>query len=88
VERLNNLKARLGYVRITSEVMLLAAELWAQARSGGYATAADEALDGDVILAAQARILATLQSRTVVVATTNVGHLAYFTTAVGWQDIT
>jgi hypothetical protein len=66
--------------------MLKAAELWAQARNQGYPTAAADALDGDVILAAQAVILRS-QGYNAVIATTNVGHLNQFTTARIWQEI-
>jgi hypothetical protein len=67
--------------------MLLAAELWAQARRQGQPTAPDLALDADVILAAQARLLAQQQPEPVVIATTNVGHLARFAPARLWRDI-
>lgn len=46
--------------------MLKAAELWAQARIEGYPTAHSEAIDGDVILAAQA-ILIQLQGHSVTI---------------------
>jgi hypothetical protein len=46
-----------------------------------------EALDADVILAAQVHSLRTGDER-VVVATTNVGHLARFVEARRWPDIT
>src|SRR5258708_7750225 len=58
IARLDRLKIGYDYARITTEAMQLAAELWARARQRGTATAAPDALDGDVILAAQA-ILAT-----------------------------
>jgi len=45
-----------------------------------------KALDGDVILAAQAAMLEN-NGYTVVIATTNVRHLARFTTAREWRDI-
>ena len=44
----------LVYVPITTKAMRRAAGLWSEARRGGYSTDAPEALDGDVILAAQA----------------------------------
>ena len=66
--------------------MLLAANLWAEARRKGQPTADPKALDGDVILAAQARML-TNEMTEVIIATTNVGHLSRFTTALNWQDI-
>jgi hypothetical protein len=64
--------------------MRRAAELWALARQQGQPTAADTDLDADVILAAQAL---TLTASTVIVATTNVGHLARFVSAELWQNI-
>jgi predicted nucleic acid-binding protein len=75
--------AHLEYLALTTDAMRLAAELWAQARSGGYPTAPDPALDGDVILAAQALRLNTA----IVVATGNIGHLARFVPAQLWWNI-
>ena len=49
-------------------------------------TADPHALDGDVILAAQALALG-LPSGEVVVATSNAAHLAQFIVAKAWQDI-
>jgi predicted nucleic acid-binding protein len=83
IERLNGLKATLLYGPITTEAMMLAAEFWADARHRGFATAGDQALDADVILAAQAVTLGGT-----VVATTNVGHLARYTQAQLWEEIT
>ena len=42
------------YLPISTNAMRRAAQLWSKARSGGYSTADEKALDGDVILAAQA----------------------------------
>lgn len=66
--------------------MLLAAELWAEARKTGQPTADPKALDGDVILSAQARLLCG-EATEVIVATTNVAHLSRFITALDWQTI-
>jgi predicted nucleic acid-binding protein len=85
VERLDELKATLGFVPITSEAMLQAAAFWAEARRRGRPTAADESLDADVILAAQA---ATLSGKTVVVASSNPKHLSRFVSTDRWQNIT
>jgi predicted nucleic acid-binding protein len=63
-----------------------AAKLWARARNAGGATAAPDALDGDVILAAQAQSLAIAPAG-FVVATTNVAHLAPFVPADLWTNI-
>ncbi len=76
----------MGYVPITTEAMLKAADFWAVARTGGQATAKDEALDGDVILAGQAATL-DVGSDEVVIATTNVKHLARFAAAEMWSHI-
>jgi predicted nucleic acid-binding protein len=81
IGRLDVLKKSLSYLPITTEVMLRAADLWAQARRSGLPTADPKALDGDVILAAQALGVDGI------VATDNVGHLARFVTARTWRDI-
>ncbi len=86
LQRLDSLKQTLEYIPIQTDTMLLAAALWAEARQTGQPTAAEKALDGDVILAAQARLLCDASTE-VLIATTNVGHLARFTPAMNWQDI-
>jgi predicted nucleic acid-binding protein len=77
IRRLDQLKAATTYFSITTEAMLLAAQLWAEARRIGKPTADPKALDGDVILAAQAR-LREIQGNEVTIATTNIGHLSQF----------
>jgi predicted nucleic acid-binding protein len=84
---LNALQAELDYLQITTPVMREAASLWAEARQQGVATADRHALDGDVILAAIARLLIA-DGHDVVVATTNIGHLARFVPAQLWHAIT
>jgi predicted nucleic acid-binding protein len=86
IQQLDQLKMAIPYFPITTEVMIKASELWAQARNQGYPTASPDALDGDVILAAQAVILRS-QGYDTVIATTNVGHLSRFTIAKTWQEI-
>jgi predicted nucleic acid-binding protein len=73
--RLDRLKIGFDYTPITTEVMLLAAELWAKVRQDGKPTADNKALDGDCILAAQALTVAQ-PGDLVIVATPNVGHLS------------
>ena len=87
IRRLDDFKITLTYLPISTEAMLQAARFWATARQGGYPTAHEHALDGDVILAAQASLLST-GSNTVVVATMNVKHLTRFVDAKPWQEIT
>ena len=79
--RLDILKNSLGYLPLTTPVMLKAAELWAQARNSGLPTADPKALDCDVILAAQAL------EKDGIVATENVGHLSRFVDARDWRDL-
>ena len=86
IQRLNQLKAVVCYLPITTEVMLKAAEFWAQARQRGKPTADSKSLDGDVILAAQAALIAE-EGNEVIVATTNVAHLSQFIDAREWQLI-
>lgn len=80
---LDRLAFSLEYLVLTTPVMRLAAELWAQARNTGQQTSHDHALDGDVILAAQARSLGTA----VVVATDNPTHLSRFVPSESWTNI-
>ena len=84
---LDELIESLGLVPITTDVLRRAAELWAQARQRGRPTADPAALDGDVILAAQAQLLAASTGDEVIVATDNVGHLGQFVDARPWQEI-
>jgi predicted nucleic acid-binding protein len=84
--RLDRLKIGFDYAPITTDVMLKAAELWAAAHRAGLSTAPPDALDGDVILAAQA-ILSAGPGDLVTVATDNVGHLARFVDAQPWEKI-
>jgi predicted nucleic acid-binding protein len=83
--RLDALAGLLEYLPLTTAAMRQAAIFWAQARQQGRPTADDKALDGDVILAAQA---ITLGVADVVIATTNVGHLSRFAPAALWPNIT
>lgn len=85
VTRLDSLTTIAEYLPITTDVMRRAAEVWAMARQTGQPTAGDNTIDADMILIAQAE---TLGDPNVVIATTNVGHLARFTPADVWTAIT
>lgn len=88
IARLDELCAGLEYLPLTTKVMHDAASLWAEARNAGHPTAHPHTLDGDVLLAAQARSAqAEFAPEPVVVATTNVAHLARYTDARLWSDI-
>jgi len=86
IKRLDQLKQAITYLPITTDTMLLAANLWAEVRKTGKPTADPKSLDGDVILAAQAKI-EELNGNQVIVATTNVKHLSLFVDAREWQMI-
>ena len=81
---LDTLAQQAEYLPITTGAMRRAAELWAQARSQGWQTAPDPALDCDVILAAQAL---TLGEPAIIVATGNVRHIARYVPADAWTNI-
>ncbi|MFN3649769.1 MAG: type II toxin-antitoxin system VapC family toxin [Armatimonadota bacterium] len=74
------------YLSLTDADLEHAAKLWGQARNAGTPTASLEALDGDVILAAQALSLQVPVER-LVIATTNVAHLSRFAPADLWTNI-
>ena len=76
--RLDAFIGQVEFLPINTVAMRRAAAFWAEARQQGRPTAPDLALDGDVILAAQA---ATLDRPDVVIATTNPEHLSRFVTA-------
>jgi len=86
LQKLDQLKSAIIYLPITTEVMLKSAELWAEARKKGKQTADNKALDGDVILAAQALLLKGY-GHDVVIATSNQKHLSFFVNAKDWQEI-
>lgn len=81
IERLDKLKASLEYLPIDTNTMLQAAQFWADARHRSQPTADKHALDGDVILAAQAKRAGA------VVTTDNVGHLDQFVETRRWRDM-
>jgi predicted nucleic acid-binding protein len=85
--RLDEFISEFTYLTIDTVTMRRAAELWALARQRGRPTADPHALDGDVIVAAQAQLLAEATRDTVVVATDNLRHLAQFVEARRWQEI-
>jgi hypothetical protein len=86
IQCLNKLQESIGYIPLTMDRMLEDAQLWAQARKKGLPTADNRVLDGDVILAAQARMIER-EGYEVIVATTNVRHLSRLVVAKGWRDI-
>ena len=85
---LDRMGTKLGYLPLDTDTMRRAAELWAQSRAQGRPLAHEHDLDGDVILCAQAQLLADAYPRDdVIIATTNVEHLRRFVAADEWQKI-
>jgi predicted nucleic acid-binding protein len=86
IRALDALAREIGYLPITTLTMRQAALYWSQLRRQGTPTAAPDALDGDVILAAQATLLAAI-GHEVVAATANVAHPQRLVRAAHWQAI-
>jgi predicted nucleic acid-binding protein len=79
------------YLPLTTAAVDRASDLWAQMRKQGTPTADRFALDGDMLLAAQALTLNSVEWRMggaqTVIATTNVAHLSRVVPAQHWRDI-
>jgi predicted nucleic acid-binding protein len=81
LSHLDELARELRYLPVTTTVWRSAARLWAMARRAGKPTASPGSLDGNVLLAAQARA----EDATIV--TTNARHFELFAPAVDWKDV-
>ena len=74
------------FLPLTTTHLEMAAQLWGQIRRNGRSTSSYDALDADVILAAQALSLG-LPTADFIVATTNVKHLSWFVPCKEWPNI-
>lgn len=74
------------FLPLTIDHLETAAQLWGQSRRVGLATADPHALDGDVILAAQALSIGIVAPG-LIVATTNAAHISRFVAAESWTNI-
>jgi len=81
LDRLNDLVSNLDYIKITTEIMRNAAALWAEARSKGIASADEKNIDGDIIIAVQAKSVDGL------VVTSNSKHLSKYVEARNWTEL-
>lgn len=88
IQELDQIRSVFPHLPLTEEMLEKAAELWAWARRTGQQTAHNENIDMDVILAAQAIVLAGESGEYVVVATSNPRHIQRYTPAEYWRDIT
>ena len=82
LSRLDELSRELPYAPITTATWRHAAALWAVARNSGNVTAPPEALDGDVLVAAQA-----LEEGAVIVTTNSKHFKALSVTAMEWRAV-
>ena len=81
LRRLDELDRELRYLPVTTATWRAAAQLWAFLRRQGIVTAAAEALDGDILIAAEA----IAEGATVV--TTNPRHFQRIVAAVEWGAV-
>ena len=81
LDRLDELERELRYVPVTTVVWRAAARLWAVGRRAGRPTADAASIDGDVLLAAQAR------AEDAVIVTTNPRHFELFAQACLWTEV-
>jgi predicted nucleic acid-binding protein len=86
LHKLDTLLASLVYLPFPTEGWRRASELWAWARNHGHITAPATDLNIDLLLAAQAQLINTPDTP-VIIATTNVRHLAPFADARLWTEI-
>jgi predicted nucleic acid-binding protein len=86
IARLDALAQSVEYLPLTTDAMRQAAQSWAEARQQGQPTAGNRMLDGDMILVGQALTLG-LPATEIMIATTNVRHLARFVPADLWQNV-
>jgi predicted nucleic acid-binding protein len=81
LQRLDELGRELRYLPVTTSTWRAAARLWARQRQAGRPGAGSEALDGDVLVAAQA----LAENATVV--TANARHFEGLVSALEWQEV-
>lgn len=74
------------FLSITTAHLETAAQLWGRSRRTGLPAADPQALDGDVILAAQALSLGVPEPG-IIVATTNPAHISRYIAADLWTNI-
>ena len=88
VNNLDDLRETIDFLKLETEVMLCASQVWREARQRGRKTADDSSFDVDMIIIAHWRLLKEEHpSRYIVIATTNVKHLSEFSEALNWEDI-
>ncbi len=88
LNNLDELEELITFLPVTKAALKTAAQLWAEARLNGLATADRLTLDADVIICAQWRLIsAQYPGQICIIATTNVKHISRFAIAEEWQNI-
>jgi len=82
LQRLDDFGKLIDYLPVDTDTLRKAAEFWSQSRLRGRPTSAEPALDGDVILAAQAMFVGGT------VVTSNRKHLSQFVPTKDWSELT
>ena len=79
LKSLDELREIIDFLKLETEVMFAASQVWMEARQRGKKTADDYSIDVDIIIVAHWRLLKKIYpSRYLVIATTNVKHLGEF----------
>jgi hypothetical protein len=78
----------LEFLPVSTGVLDLAAEIWAEAAADGRTTRGDKNIDVDIIISAHYQLLVdTYPGQQVIVATKNLKHISRFCQAASWQEI-
>ena len=76
------------FLLVSTEVLDLAAQIWAEAAADGRTTRDDKNIDVDIIISAHYQVLVdTYPGQQVIVATKNLKHISRFCEAANWQEI-
>lgn len=88
LHNLDELLTLIEFLPMTSPVIKKSAQLWAETRFQGLATADADNIDVDVIIGATCQLLQQeYPGQRLIVATTNVKHLSRFIEATNWHEI-
>jgi predicted nucleic acid-binding protein len=88
LNNLDELRNIIDFLKLETDVIFNASQIWMEIRQSGKKTADDYSIDVDIIILAHWRLLSKqYPSRYLVIATTNIKHFAGFAEALNWEDI-
>jgi predicted nucleic acid-binding protein len=88
LDRLERWREIIDFLPLTTQVMQVAAKVWAEARRSGLPTAELKNIDADMIIVTQWSLLSDeYPGRRITISTTNVKHLLPFCDAMIWPEI-